>query len=494
MNTVAFPRKVAIIGGGAGGLSTAVILAKLGCDVTVYEKNFQPGGLMRSYRRGGIDCEVGVHYLGSLDKGQVLRTFFDYLGVSDAIPVTRMGQNGVIDRYHLQAPSSPSIIFDLVEGIDAYAHNLALAFPEETGVIEILAREIRKAARQLHNLDFLNAADNDFSLLDQFRPMGEIVDELKCSPALRSILAIPSCWIGVPFDDCPAYYHHMALASYVSSSWRLDNSGAAMADALAARLESLGGKLVTGEKISRILVESRVVGGVELATGERVEADTVIAAVHPKVVVSMLKPEDTKPSYRQRIAGIFDTHGIFCAHVMVDSQSCEVRDHNIFKIETDADGGVEDMKYYQIRASEQQGINLLSILTSGNDTVWEPWRQTFSGRRGPDYENAKYRHAAKLVAESEDLLGPLGETTLLDTYTPLTLRDWVGSPGGSAYGVRRSCSQMLATALLNRTAVKGLYLAGQNVLAPGIVGTFMGSFATVKLLLGREEFGQLVRF
>jgi phytoene dehydrogenase-like protein len=52
---------------------------------------------------------------------------------------------------------------------------------------------------------------------------------------------------------------------------------------------------------------------------------------------------------------------------------------------------------------------------------------------------------------------------------------------------------MLATALLNRTSVKGLYLAGQSVMAPGIIGTIMGSFSTVKLLLGQDEFEKKVR-
>ena len=56
-------KKILIIGSGIGGLSTAIILAKLGFEVTVLEKNPQPGGLMRSYPRNGIECEVGVHYL-----------------------------------------------------------------------------------------------------------------------------------------------------------------------------------------------------------------------------------------------------------------------------------------------------------------------------------------------------------------------------------------------------------------------------------------------
>ncbi len=54
-------KKVLIIGAGIGGLSTGIILAGLGFDVTVFEKNRHPGGLLRSYPRDGMECGVGVH-------------------------------------------------------------------------------------------------------------------------------------------------------------------------------------------------------------------------------------------------------------------------------------------------------------------------------------------------------------------------------------------------------------------------------------------------
>jgi len=69
----------------------------------------------------------------------------------------------------------------------------------------------------------------------------------------------------------------------------------------------------------------------------------------------------------------------------------------------------------------------------------------------------------------------------------------VGSPAGSAYGVERSSSQMLAASLLNRTAVQGLFLTGQNVMAPGIIGAITGSFNTAKLILGADEFRRRVQ-
>ena len=492
-NHSSLSQKVLIIGSGIGGLSTAIILTKLGFDVTVLEKNAQAGGLLRSYTREGIECAVGVHYLGSLDKGQILRKFFDYLGVTEAIPVTRLGENGIIDQYIFDSSGSPSSTFDLPHGLDAYAENLKLAFPREWEKIDKIIVPIQKAADQLHGLDFLYSTENDFSLLDQFQPLGEILEDLQCSPRLRSVLAIPSCWIGVPLNDCPAYYHNMALASYVSSSWRLDDNGSAMADAFADRLKELGGKIITGAEIRRINVDSRVVKGVQLQTGENIAAPTVIGAVHPKVVLQMLAPTDVKPSYRKRISSLQDTHGIFSVHVGIDAARHPEIPHNIFKVESDQDGNVPDLKYYQIRKSEKKDINLLSILTSGHDELWAPWVDTKSGRRGKDYDELKEKCASELIKEAEDLFGSFHKAKILDAYTPLTMRDWVNSPGGSAYGVLRSSSQTLATALLNRTAVKGLYLAGQNVMAPGVIGTIMGSFSTVKLLLGTDDFKKLIQ-
>ncbi len=489
-----FPEKVLIIGSGVGGLSTAIILAKLGFDVTVLEKNPKPGGLMRSYTRDGIECAVGVHYLGSLGQGQILRKFFDYLGVTAAIPVTRMGQNGIVDRYIFDSAGNHPATFDLPQGMDALEENLKQTFPEEQKKIAAIVDPIRKAAAQLHALDLLYSTGNDFSLLDQSQSFGEILDHLQCSSGLRSVLAVPACWIGVPLNDCPAYYHNMALASYVSSSWRLNHSSSDMADVLAERLKELGGKIITGAEVSRVQIRSRVVTGLQLTSGDSLTASTVIGAVHPKIVLKMLPPQGAvRPSYRQRITGLEDTHGIFSVHARLDADMHQEIPYNIFKIETDQNGNVQDLRYYQIRKSEREGINLLSILTSGKNELWAPWENTRSGRRGNDYLEAKERHALQLIREAEELFGSFKGLKILDAYTPLTMRDWVNSPGGSAYGVLRSSRQMLATALLNRTSVKGLYLAGQNVMAPGIIGTIMGSFSTIKLILGADEFRKAIR-
>jgi len=65
-------KKCVIIGSGLGGLSSGVILAKNGYDVTVLEKHFQIGGCLQCFCRDGVKFETGMHFIGSADKGQTM--------------------------------------------------------------------------------------------------------------------------------------------------------------------------------------------------------------------------------------------------------------------------------------------------------------------------------------------------------------------------------------------------------------------------------------
>ena len=57
--------KIVIIGSGLGGLSSGVILAKNGYDVTVLEQGNQIGGCLQCFTRHGAKFETGMHFIGS---------------------------------------------------------------------------------------------------------------------------------------------------------------------------------------------------------------------------------------------------------------------------------------------------------------------------------------------------------------------------------------------------------------------------------------------
>jgi len=74
-----------IIGSGLGGLMTALILAKEGRKVAIVEKNKQFGGNLQSFFRDGVLFDTGVHYVGSLEKGQPLHNYFSKIHLSNIL-------------------------------------------------------------------------------------------------------------------------------------------------------------------------------------------------------------------------------------------------------------------------------------------------------------------------------------------------------------------------------------------------------------------------
>ena len=72
-------KKVAVIGSGFAGLSAASCLAKEGYEVTVYEKNSQPGGRARKFEAEGFTFDMGPSWYWMPD---VFEKFFNRFGKS----------------------------------------------------------------------------------------------------------------------------------------------------------------------------------------------------------------------------------------------------------------------------------------------------------------------------------------------------------------------------------------------------------------------------
>lgn len=475
---------IVIIGSGIGGLTAAIILAKLGYRVTVVEKNKVIGGLMRSYTRGGIECEVGVHYIGAMDTGQPLRQVFDFIGVSDRIPLIRMGNEGVVDKYIL-----PDMVFDFPPGIDLFGENLHNAFPDEGRQIAEIIAVIRDAIPRLNNISIFVREETEFDFSRRLRSLNNYFNELGCSSKLRSILRVPLPLIGVGLDECPVYLWSSLIASYLISSWRLARGGAHMADTLADRLRELGGEIICNDGVSKIVVRDRTVHGVVLKSGKELASPAVIAAIHPKLMLGLLPDNSYKPSFKNRILSLQETPGIFATHVAVPENEFSYKPYNIF-VPDDVLDLHSGITFFHIKKSPEPGWNTISIFKESPYENWRRWENTTSECRPAEYKKAKNREADILLDKASKILGPMHGACLVDSFTPLSLLDWTGSPLGGAYGVRRSVAQKFKTAALHRTPIAGLHAVGQSVFAPGILGTVMGTLRVLAPLVGRETLHQ----
>jgi phytoene dehydrogenase-like protein len=274
---------------------------------------------------------------------------FDYLGVTEKLTLERMGADGVIDRYLFR-----DFYFDLPEGLDAFEENLRQAFPKDREQITRVMESLRDISGGMDRLDgLLSPSRNLFMKESFFDSLGGLLRNENASPGFRSVLGMTCSWIGVPLDECPVYYHHMALASYLLSSWRCN--GTQMAEAFVSRIQELGGTLLLGDPVEKVLVHERTAAGVVLKSGRILRAATVVGAVHPKTLLALLPADAVRPAYRDRVLHLRDTSGVFCANFLVNRRDHEEIPYNIFNVKTDGEGGVSDVVFYQLRATEKPG-------------------------------------------------------------------------------------------------------------------------------------------
>jgi all-trans-retinol 13,14-reductase len=475
------PFDIAIIGAGIGGLSVGIILSLLHFRVAIIEKNALPGGLMRGYRRGGWDCPVGVHYFGSFGEGEPVRRICDYLGVTGAMQVKRMGRGGAIDRYLFD-----DFTFDLPEGVDPFAQALTDCFPDERRAIATLVGNLRAMADLQNSFAFFSSSPLSINP-ELFASLGAYLSELRASKRLRGVLGVAARWMGMSDAECPVFYHHLALVSYLLSAWRLRGSGEEMADGFVQRFAALGGTLVCGDPATAILTAPGAIRGVRLASGRVLKASQIVAAIHPKKAIELLPEGAVKPRHVRRLNELAETEGLFSLCAAVDAQAHPALPHNLFRVRTDQEGAVVDGVFYQLRRG-RKGKNLLVAMTRSPYAEWRRWEQTTSGRRGPDYDREKALHADRLLSDAKQIFGSLTGAKIIDAYTPLTLRDWVNSPEGSPYGILRSMRQLPLVSVIHRLPPRGLWFAGQSALSPGVLGTLLGSLQTVRQLIGSERF------
>ena len=107
-----------VIGSGAGGLSTALCLARSGQKVLVLEQHYVPGGWCHTFTLNSQRFSPGVHYIGLLDEGQSTNELYKGLGIANDLTFFRMNKNGydhcVIGNQR----------FDLPAGIDNLQNKL----------------------------------------------------------------------------------------------------------------------------------------------------------------------------------------------------------------------------------------------------------------------------------------------------------------------------------------------------------------------------------
>jgi phytoene dehydrogenase-like protein len=141
--------------------------------------------------------------------------------------------------------------------------------------------------------------------------------------------------------------------------------------------------------------------------------------------------------------------------------------------------------------SKGKRVRTFTVLEAVDPREMVEWANSSIGKRPVDYEEYKDRKTKRIIERIYSLLPQLeGHFQLLESATPLTFRDYLHSPDGSAYGVKQKIGQFN---LLGRLPLRNLYAAGQSSVLPGVMGAMVSSFMVCRTLLGAEEFDREIQ-
>lgn len=503
-----------IIGSGLGGLGCAYILAKEGFSVVVLEKNSQLGGNLQVFSRDKSIFDTGVHYIGGLDKGQMLHQFFKYFNLLDKLKMKRMDEEG----------------FDVIRFKDGkeYRHGMGYAnfkrilkkdFPGEEEAIDKFCGKVQEICRHfpLYNLDAeLNAdyfARHDFRELNCYQYIASLTKNIR----LQNVLAGSNPLYAGVKSKTPFYVHALILNSYIISSYKLIDGGSQIANIMAKNIRELGGEIykrknVVGANYFEDACPPEWRGKIKeviLENGETVRGKNFISNMHPAVTIDVFGQNRFLNAYKKRVKNLENTISSFTLHLTFHKNTFPYLNYNIYNYNLDDvwagidyDEKIWPEGFYACTPATSKSdkfADSMSVMCYMNISEVEKWKKTHNtiakpDDRGEEYEKFKKEKEERIIKIVEEVF-PGIRKKIKNVYstTPLTFRDYIGNYDGSLYGILKDSNDPIRSFINPRTKIPNLFLTGQNLIFHGILGVTIGAFVTSFLFVDRKKIIEQVK-
>jgi all-trans-retinol 13,14-reductase len=485
-----------IIGSGLGGLQCAYILAKEGYNVCVLEKNAVAGGCLQTFRRGRTVFDTGMHYIGSMDEGQILNRFFSYFGLSGKLRLKRMDENGydavrIGDGEYL-FPMGPERLTDAMLGYFPGEKDAILKYTGKLRDVSNTYNFDDSAATQAAYMEFLKTGFDDF------------LSSITSNNTLKNVLLGLSPLYAGTKEKTPLYIPMIIHASYNSSAHRFIDGGSQIADLLSSSISSFGGTILHNAEVTGMSFNRGTMTSVEVNGSGTIEGRYFISNIHPKKFLSIAQNAPFRPAYRHRLSSIEETSGIFTLYLSMKKNAFPYMNRNFYVFRNSSvwecatynekDWPKSYMMHISPSPEDQEyadAITVNSFMKWGDVMQWEDTRV---GRRGESYNDFKLERAGRLLDMVEaDFPGIRSKIDSWYTSTPLTYRDYTGAWNGSIYGILKDYRDPLGTMIIPKTSVGNLFFTGQNINIHGVIGVTVCSILTCMELTGSADLINKVR-
>ena len=321
-----------VVGGGFGGIASALRLSAKGYDVQLIDRCPRLGGRAQAFERDGFRFDAGPTVITA---PFLFDELFELHG--------RRRQDYVEFR-----PLDPWYRFQFEDGeifdyggemADTEAEIARFSTADVAGYRRLVAH-----SEKIFNVGFTELSDKPFHSI--FSMLGQIpaLVRLKCyrtvwqmvcaylkNPKLRQAFSVQPLLVGGnPFDTTSIY----GLIHFLERRWGIHfamGGTAALVDGYRRLMEELGIEIRLDTTVEKILVQDNKACGVQLEDGQQIDSDLIVANVDPKYLYGhMLDASQQTWAARKKTQHHALSMGLFVLFFGTDKVYPEIAHHTIW--------------------------------------------------------------------------------------------------------------------------------------------------------------------
>ncbi len=511
---------VIVVGAGLGGLTAAAYLARAGRRVVVFDRYQSPGGNASTYRRGPWEFDIGLHYVGECQPGGILRSVLEPLDLG--LEFLQLDPKGH-DTVHL-----PGAAIRLPADGPRHRDAIHAAFPAERKAIDAYFSIVERVADGLNEILRAGISARPTRALAAAprvlpharRTLADLLDDIGASPALRAALCAYHPYYALPPSRTPLLLHAGVALHFRNGAFYPAGGAGEIARRLVGVVEACGGVVQLQSRVTHICHVAggarRRVTGVTVDVPSSREAHQLHGFVSAPVVISnaditrtfteFLDPPSARHTRRAArwepalplalvslgITGDLNAEGFpNTNHIVVGDLDIEAEYRQL------GAGQLSEHPTTLLCSTTTKNPNDDSIAPAGHSNLqlmavapspgpfWRSGHSEGSYRREDTYRLAKEQLRERMIASAQRVVPDLAQRIVFsEDASPLTHTRFLGSTGGSPYGLASTPSQFMWRRPSPVTSVSGLFLTGASTsFGHGTMSVVCSGFLTASLVL-----------